>query len=379
MELSQFKFMEDKNGDNLILPDGHLPASSWTHWPWRWLRSMHTDCNGRIVSLGFPKFLNLGEGKEGSEIRVDLTDLSKADDLVATLKIDGSLLIRFVRDGKVYFRTRGAFNVLTGVLKDAWLEDEQIFQEKYPALFDPNQHPEQSLLFEYGTPRNTIVIRHQEPSLVFIGAVSYDRDQHWEDARPRLATVAELTNIASVMGLSLVTHFSLKKADELQSLLDQIKDDRKEEGFVLRFDNDQRMAKVKSEWYLKLHALKSNLDTNSITDFWLLTGRLPFKKFQEVFEAQYDWETFQYSLPVISVVFDSVAASHNQIKHVAQFVEQNRTLPRKQFALLSQSRFNDLNLTMCFLMLDNEDVPDKIWKKLVLQKSKYVSRKMFED
>ena len=101
----------EKNGEQLVLPVIGVGNLSWKSWEHRWLRSMHLDADQRILSTGLPKFMNWGEGVDRYHVSEDTVLERAGNDLIATLKIDGSLLIRYVRDGVVKFRTRGALSV----------------------------------------------------------------------------------------------------------------------------------------------------------------------------------------------------------------------------------------------------------------------------
>lgn len=375
MDTLKLRFIVDEsNGDQLIVPDFGVGSRGWNKDN-KWCRSLHVDKNGRPISVGLPKFLNLSEGNEQNGLRVDVYDLLKANDLVATLKLDGSLIIRYVRDNQVCFRTRGSL----GVGLECWEYDLVDFKKRYPKLFDPNILPDQSFLMEYISPDNQIVLKYDSPDLVAIGCVSFDKDRRWEDSNFKLRNIHDVELIAMEFGLSVVEYFSIETPQQCQTFIDDIVKNKDIEGFVVRFDSDQRLVKIKSSQYVKLHALKSNLDTLHMIDVWLESGRKDFKHFRDYFEGLYDFETFQYALPVISSMFDGIHETNKQIDHVTNFVLFNKNLPRKEFAILSQQRFNDLNLAMCFSLLDDKGIDDKMMKKLIAQKTKYVSRSMFDE
>ena len=125
----QTKVQHRKDGvEMLIFPGPHVYNHRWKDYKLRWLRSMHIDVDtDAILSCGFPKFMSLGDGSE--QYNISLADILKSKDLIATTKVDGTCLIRYVFDGKVHWRTKQSFYVQ--------LENEfeiAEFVEKYPKL-----------------------------------------------------------------------------------------------------------------------------------------------------------------------------------------------------------------------------------------------------
>ncbi len=119
------------------------------------LRSLLCTPDGKICSSGFQKFKNLGEDPE-----VDL--LVKQSILEGkswfTSKMDGSLVIRSVINGKVHFRTRGSHTLGEGFIGPIM----KMVQERYPKLLDPNLDARYSILFEYTSPENKIVVDYAQ-------------------------------------------------------------------------------------------------------------------------------------------------------------------------------------------------------------------------
>ena len=186
-----FNIQTQECGERLIIP-GHAVANhQWREWGHRWLRSLHIDSKDRIISLGFPKFMNLGEGF--GRFNIDQRQILRQtnQDLWATLKIDGSLLIRFVQDGKVKWRTRGAFRV--GV-DNAWELDEII--PSYPVLSNPDYRTNDSLMFEWVSPLNQIVIKYDQPAIILVGAARYHPQLPWHEAEPCLYKIQELQRVS---------------------------------------------------------------------------------------------------------------------------------------------------------------------------------------
>jgi len=124
------------------------------------LRSLLTRPDGRIVSSGFPKFLNVGEDAATDAITAAAISSGRA---WFTDKLDGSLIIRDVIDGVVLLRTRGSAEV-SGERGDRL---HALVAQSHPTLLDPTVLPGRSLLFEFTSdhPDDRIIIRYDTTSL----------------------------------------------------------------------------------------------------------------------------------------------------------------------------------------------------------------------
>ena len=129
-------------------------------------RSRVESLDGETVSQGFKKFMNLGQGPDG--VRVDTAAVVAAcarGDAVATLKIDGSLIVRSVYQGRIILRTRGSFGYEH---QDNAFEIEKCAQ-RYPRLLDPSYRTDSSLLLEWVSPTNVIIFKYDQAELVLDG------------------------------------------------------------------------------------------------------------------------------------------------------------------------------------------------------------------
>lgn len=372
-----FKVLSTRDDESLIGPEMGVGNHSWKDWGLRWLRSMHVNSDDQsIISVGFPKFMNMGEGC--GTYNVSETELLKmgagGTDLYATLKIDGTLLIRYVKDGEVRWRTRGSLQV---GLDNASEIDEFIKQN--PKLGDPTLYAFSSVLFEWATPTNRIVLGYPEPKLYLIGGVNYIRDVPWCDAKPALFNIPALKDAAIFLEVETTPIYPLASAKEVEKLIADLKNNTEIEGFVIRFDNGQRLTKVKTEHYFTLHALRSNLTTSKLVELWLQWDKPNYQEYADKFEMAYDYECWEWALPAVSSMYDGVRQAQNCYTYVQKFVETNRHLGRKEFALASQERFNGLQLALCFSLLDGKEVKDDFWLKMILRNCKQVEIKMIAE
>jgi hypothetical protein len=376
----EFRIQEGTDGERLITPGFAVSNSAWKAKEHIWLRSLHIDKNDEVISCGFKKFFNINEGPREFQITQDnlLDQIDRGKPLLATLKIDGSLLIRFVHNGKVRFRTRGSMEV--GLDNK---DEIDVFLKEYPKLGDPTYYPTMSLLFEWTSPKNQIVIKYDIPELTLVGAVLHGKGIKWYDTEFDLIDINGLKKISGDTGISCVKHFNLKNRADVLDLIEKLKTEKEIEGYVIRMNNDQDIVKVKSDNYFILHALKSNLNTESLIDLFLSWNKPEFKEFEERFIASYDYETWAVAMPAVSSIYDGIKVANRILLHIENFVleYQNGFLEaktRKEFALLAKQKYSGEKLSTCFSILDKKQINKNAFKTWVLQNCKQYEFSMFK-
>lgn len=369
----KFRIIEGKNGEKLITPEFGVGNDSWEDKKTLWYRSLHIGPDDKVISCGFKKFFNIGEGVLHSQVTEK--DLLNKKDLIATLKYDGSLLIRFVHNGTIRWRTRGSLEV--GLDN----KDEILgFIQKYPLLSDPTFCSNLSLLLEWVSPANQIVIKYPEPDIILVGAVWYNKNLPWYDNEFKLLTIKELTDISSLSGIKLVDNFKLNNKNEIIKLIEKLKTEKEIEGYVIRFNNEQDLVKVKSNHYFILHALKSNLNSEALIDLFFSWDRPDFCVFQDQFEKTYDYETWQTIMPAISSMYDGIKIANRILMHIEIFVLEyqngfSEAKSRKEFALLAKQKYQNEKLSACFSLLDNKPLNKNTYKTWIFQNCKWSSSK----
>ena len=221
-------------------------------------RSAVLDADGRIVSVGWPKFFNQGEFPAHDSVIAQELASGQA---IITHKHDGSLIIRSVlSDGQVLLRTRGSYDG-----GEYGVAAQAVAQAKYPSLLDPSIFPEGSLLFEYVGQANQIVVRYEgDDDLIFLGAVVHEP--------LRYLPFPELERLSVKYGLRLVETYDWAKSGGIGEVLGLVQDWNHAEGVVVRSGDGQTMLKIKSAWYFAQHALRWHMTYESIVRFVLDGG-----------------------------------------------------------------------------------------------------------
>lgn len=333
-----FKVIE-KDGMRLIMPH-HSNAVSNEGWSREnlWCRSrVESVKNGDTISQGFGKFFNLGQGPEGLQINADtvLTAIHNNERIVATLKYDGSCLIRSVYKGEVFLRTRGS---LSYEFHDNAANEMGIFLDKYPRLFDPEWEPTRSLIFEWVTPAFQIVIAYDEPDLVLLAGVDHG---HRHYSHLRYLTMEELEPISAECGVKLTEYRTIDSLKDWYEFYYETLNHREIEGYVLRLNNEQDLVKVKSEPYLTKHGVKSNLSFKSMVEFWLQHGKESvYSAILGQLESMYDEEVVMWAVPFVDNLFVAVEAWEKAYSELTLEVTSRSHWSRKDFAIEMQKKYN---------------------------------------
>ena len=360
---SDFKIISE-GGLHLICPKYNI---DWKEEE-KFLRSIVIDDNGFVVSSGWKKFGNYGEF---SQDKVIVDEALKENKIKFSHKHDGSLAIRYVYNGEVFFRTRGTLFGGTDTEDNvAYGERFKTTALKYPILLDNTFMTDRSLLFEYVSPSNLIVIRYEEEDLIFLGFVSHDNLQNgrWEE----------------VEKIAIENKFNLVRLHELPKnpikLLEEIKT-WKDEGVVIRCNDDQTFVKMKSDYYLENHRFKFSMTYIMIVDFVLLNDVKSEEELIDNLKLLYDWEIIEIAKGFYQRYLKAIEVKNNIISKIEQYIKEfkNNLIStdererKKQFAL-SLNNFEELPksyLPIAFCIFDDRlDKLDNLCKKLILTEGK---------
>lgn len=330
-------FCQEKDSLTLYLPS-HTNAVGNGGWTQEniWFRSRIEDQDKRTVSQSWPKFFNLGQGPDGLRVDVDnvLDAIKNNKQIVATLKYDGSCLIRYVHNGEVKFRTRGSFDYRFHDKADAEFD---VFRDRYPMLFDPNFVPDTSLIFEWLSPDAQIVIKYDEPDLVLIGGFEHG-NRHIDTLK--MMTMGDLTLIAQFAGFRMVEFFEINSIKGWHEFYHDVIQSREIEGYVLRLgENEDQLVKVKANPYIAKHALKSDLSLKRLVQFWLDNCYYTGDTIIEQLGKMYDEEIVMFALPFVIELDEGIKQWEQNLMMLRDYAREHQHWPRKDYAIDSQRQF----------------------------------------
>lgn len=260
--------------------DAVLTIPAKDKWAWepheRHKRSLVQDATtGEVLSRGFPKFHNLGEvPAEDAE-----TEQAFAEGrVVLREKLDGSLIIRDVVDGRVCWRTRGALGL--GEFEGRVMA----LVEAGPAwLTNPRSYTAESVLFEYTSPENRIVVRYRTPALTLLARVDRVILDHGGGYWSGVTLFDDVRRFESMNGLAHV-----RGLVERGGVFD--------EGVVVACYRawGVKLVKMKSAEYIRLHSLMTECTRAKVFDLLEREGVVTPAACRVVLEAAgFDWEAMQ--------------------------------------------------------------------------------------
>jgi T4 RnlA family RNA ligase len=278
-------------------------------------RGLILDGDGKVIAKPFQKFFNLGE-YEGQRIPHEPFEVYD--------KMDGSLGISYLCNGKWQIATRGSF------ISDQAVKATEMLYKKYEACLAKMQ-PDITYLFEIIYPENRIVLDYgKEEKMVLLAMI--------DTASGKDLPLVDL-------GFPIVQRYDgLKDIEQLNKIqIDQ------REGFVLKYPDGYRL-KIKFEEYVRLHRIITQVSTLSIWEY-LKTGQSLDEIIEHVPDEFYDW----------------VKATKTDLEAQFNVIEAQCKAEYKELDSRKETAFYFMTCTypnVLFAMLDKKEYASIIWKML---------------
>lgn len=317
------------------------------------LRSSIWDNDGNLVSASFKKFFNFGEQPELSPLPKNLNGS------VIVEKMDGSTLIISKFRGKFIMRTRGAIDVSA----QPNAAEIEILKQKYPTVFEYQSSKETwdfSIIFEWVTPSNQIVIKYDAADFILIGYINHNDYSLMEQS--------DLDLLAKKLGMSRPKTYEFSSVEDLLANVNKWEG---KEGVVLYCKSGQQLLKIKAAKYLFLHKMKSELSSvEKVIDVWVAQGYPSYTDFYNYILTTFDYELAEYCRGNISNICDGykevqkiVGGMHNFLK------EQVLPMPTRklQAVVITQSYGKTNRASFLFKLLDGKQLAQDDFKKLLYQ------------
>jgi hypothetical protein len=223
-------------------------------------------------------------------------------------------------------------------------------------LLDPTYLPECSLLLEWVSPTNIIVLKYEQPDLILVGAIGHRNLLY--------LCLSDLQTIATDLGVPLVEFFRLDP-DGWAALYKSLAEDGEREGYVVRIHGEQTLVKVKCAPYLAKHSFKYGMSAGKLVDLWLQAGRPAEQGFVDHLGREFDEETIMWAMPFIANLYRWVRAVQEREEALRQEVERCRTLTRKDFALQMQQQLSPRDFAIAMLLWGEKTIGDQLLRQLL--------------
>lgn len=346
-------------GEDCLLINPGVMSINWTKDNLIF-RSVMVNSQKEIISAGLPKFMNAGERPDICALPNDLTGC------IAVEKLDGSLVSVSKYKGEFIIRTRGSPNVdnlTTGH------EIKQLVQKYGVFGFCLKDTWDFSLIFEYTSPSWKIVINYgDKPDLKLIGKINH------EDYS--LAHQIDLDDIALKLRIGRPKYYYFTS---IEQMIYDIKNWKGQEGIVLYLPERKGMLKIKSSHYLLLHGLKSNLNSDKLADMFFELNQPIYEDFCNLFEKQWDFETFMWAKLAIDEFYDSVQNYLEIVQDLKDKVQKRKDWSRKEFAIAAQQEFTGKKFSLVMELYLDKKPKTSILKDILMEQIKPIKMGIFEN
>ena len=300
-------------------------------------RGLILNSKGEIIAKPFPKFFNIGEYNQHS----NLGKIPNYNYFDIWNKMDGSLGILYrMPDGEFRMATRGSFE------SDQAIKGTKMFHNMFKDpdfIFADNY----TYLFEIIYPENRIVVDYGIEEKLYLLAIK-------NNVCNEEMTYEELLDFSDQFNIPITQYYGRISYNRHAFL--KIEGDIVEgnEGFVLKFDNGLRV-KIKSEEYKRLHRLITGISNKSIWD--LLRND---QNIDELLDRVPD-EFFNWVKDTVS----NFNMNYESIEHSCEVIVKNcKFKDRKELAECFLNKENKIYSNILFPMYDNKNYRQIIWKSL---------------
>lgn len=331
-------------GDECILINPINIKCRWTNDNLIFRSIIIRKSDHKVVSSSYKKFFNLLEQPNIEPFPKGPFDIYH--------KMDGSTLILGYHNNEFIERTRGTSNV--SQLDNG--SEIKFLRSKYQKLWLAAQlNPTHSILLEWETPTNYIVLRRvEEPTLTLTGVI--------DNTTLKYLPQEELDRLGVVWEVDRPNH---DEYDSIQSCVEDVEHWKGLEGVVIYSSCGQFFRKIKSTEYLNLHKMFGGMNTiENVIDVFLESPRsCKYSEFYNYLVQTMDFEIAERcknDILLITVAYSKVVEIYNHIKQFIKGIRNN--FSRKEQALEISKNWDSYRKKVAFLMLDNKEIPDNLLK-----------------
>lgn len=327
-------------GKDAILVTPSLQGTEWSQDNLIF-RSSVWDKDGNLISPSLKKFFNLYEKPGLNPTPNSLNGWAVHE------KIDGSTLIATSYNKQIQIRSRGTFDARGLDNGSEFYELLNRFPEfsEYLLLYS-----NYSFIFEIVSPSQRIVIDYPELDFYLLHIIDKEDYSLFDDDH--------LDHVANLFDFKRPKRYSF---EDFNSLVMDVQQWQESEGVVIR--NDQHLVKIKSLNYLKLHTFKSDLSLKNLLEVYLDNPVENSNMFLDFIEKSFDFECKKMCEGIVQDIFKAKNSIELLLHKVLDFTNLNKSLPRKEFALMAKNGLAE-HCSLAFQFLDKNMLDKKTYKRL---------------
>jgi len=306
------------------------------------------DKEPKLVSLPFPKFFNLKENL----FTMNLDFSNDNIEYIAT-KEDGSLISSYL-DYEMNVRYKSKTSLTSTMAKEAQrlalLKKEQ-GNETLDEIIRKLENTGYTVIMEYVSPNNRIVLNYEKSSLVVLGVRSrYDFSFMSFDEMKRVG-----------LGPFLVRNHlpNILEYSNVQNFINSIPDMKGIEGYVIRLKDDT-MVKIKTNEYVSLHHAK-----DSITSPKRLMAVVLEEASDDLRQMFEDDEQALREIENMEIFVTHIV--NRLLKASNSFYEAHKSLERKDYAIKGQQELERDQFNIAMGLYSGKEID---YKKFIMKNAK---------
>jgi T4 RnlA family RNA ligase len=282
---------------------------------------------GNLINRRYHKFFNVNERDE-----TQLNEIDWNRPHVILEKLDGSMVSPCYVNGHIRWMTKMGITD-TSMEAESFVASRPDYAELAAHYLKNGFTP----VFEWCSNKNRIVLEYPEDRLVLTAMrETVSGNYLLQDA---------LENIGRRYGIEVVKAYDVNDSKHPSYVVDMVRQAEDIEGIVVRFD-DGHMVKIKADWYVRIHKVKSLLGQERDVVKLILNNELddllPVLPKEDVEKI----EKFQVKLE------DRLYADACILDRTIRYTQA--AMDRKTFALEGASKINPLHRGMIFSFWDKE-------------------------
>lgn len=299
---------------------------------------MDADIPVSLASFPMFKFFNLHENP--SVMNLDIDKIDRVE-----VKADGSLISTYVDKGSVFLKTKGSLVSQQAVAAFEWVQKTNNCD-----VWNTIQHlafAGYTVNMEWTSPLNRIVLPYQTEQLFVLNVRNNETGAIYSSVE-ELQSVCDFN--VSCLCLWWIENLDISQMNK-QEFVDSIDGMQGIEGFIVKFQ-DGTWVKVKTLQYRNLHKTKDSINNNK--DLYACIVNEAADELRSMF---YD---DPYALNRIKLAEEHVSKHFNHmVATVENFFEENKHLPRKEYAVKGQQTLDKHIFSMVMEKYIGRDVDFK--------------------
>lgn len=302
-------------------------------------RGLVFDLEGNLINRRYHKFFNVNEREETL-----LHEIDWSKPHVILEKLDGSMISPCCIRNHIRWMTKMGVTD-TSMAAEVFVANNP----QYALLARDYLMNGYTPIFEWCSNKNRIVLDYPEDRLVLTAVRATRVGMYFSHD--------ELVRIGERYGVDVVKAWSALAKESTDVMMDFIRQSEDSEGVVVRFNNGH-MVKIKSDWYVRIHKVKSLLENEREVVGLVLRNELddlfPVLPPQDVVKVK----AFANAL---EVVLEDTAAD------IAQAIVQSHDVykSKKTFALVRAAAYPPLTRSMIFRHFDAPPDAPVVYMELV--------------